>query len=147
MSPQDAAHTTSLTDPSTFWSNQARYIAWSKPPTSTLTQSTKTLSSGTQHSTWQWFPGGELNTCYNCVDRHVEAGNGNAVAIYWHSEVADGKDGRKGRREVLTYARLKEEVEVLAGVLKDMGVGKGDRVVVYSKFDLALLPFRHMRAS
>ena len=95
---QERANKLSLdSDRSTYWTQHADQVSWYK------------------------------NTCYNCVDRHVERGNGDRPAIFWHSEVAQ-------QREVYSYQRLKDEVETLAGVLRELGVQKGDSVVVYSKF-------------
>jgi len=77
------------------------------------------------HPSTTWFPDGEISTSYNCVDRHVESGNGDATAIIWDSPVT-------GSKETYTYKQLLEEVEVLAGVLREEGVRKGDVVLVYS---------------
>jgi propionyl-CoA synthetase len=129
MHPQDLANERSLSDPSTFWAQHAKQITWTKQPRAILERFTQELPSGNEHPSWTWFPGGELNTCYNCVDRHVEAGRGDEVAVYWHSEVA-------GRREVFTYRQLQKEVATLAGVLRSFGVDKGDRVVIYSEFEI-----------
>ncbi|HZC28519.1 MAG TPA: AMP-binding protein, partial [Gaiellaceae bacterium] len=72
----------------------------------------------------KWFLGGKLNVCFNCVDRHVEAGNGGKVAYYWEGE-PDGE-----RREI-TYADLQREVVRFANVLKELGVRKGTAVAIY----------------
>ncbi|KAJ1684650.1 hypothetical protein LUZ63_020405 [Rhynchospora breviuscula] len=72
----------------------------------------------------KWFVGGTLNASYNCVDRHVEAGHGDRVAIHWVGEPED--DTRD-----ITYAQLKDEVSQAANALSDMGVGKGDLVAIY----------------
>lgn len=121
---QDEVHAASLTDPEKFWSYHASHVSWAKRPTSALRKGTKRLPSGISHPTWSWFPGGEINTCYNCVDRHVESGNGHHPAILWDSPVDE-------RKERYTYSQLKEEVEIFAGVLKEAGLKKGDNVVVY----------------
>ena len=121
---QDTVYAHSIRDPESFWSKHAAHISWSKPPSRALVQSTRTLPSGTTHPTWSWFPDGELNTCYNCVDRHVEAGNGHYPAIHWDSPV-------DGQKQTLTYKELQNEVETLAGVLQEIGLKKGDTVVVY----------------
>jgi acetyl-CoA synthetase len=71
----------------------------------------------------KWFVGGKLNVAYNCVDRHVEAGNGERVAFHW--------EGEPGDRRTITYADLQTEVSKFANVLKDLGVAKGDRVAIY----------------
>ena len=77
------------------------------------------------HSSFNWFPDGEISTAYNCIDRHVQAGNGERIAIIWDSPVA-------GSKERYTYGQLLFEVETLAGVLREEGVRKGDVVLVYS---------------
>ena len=124
---QEEANRRSLQeDRAAYWTQHADQVSWYKKPRITLQTWTKKLPSGNSHTTWQWFPDGELNTCYNCVDRHVERGNGDQPAIFWHSEVAQQK-------EVYTYNRLKDEVEALAAVLRNLGVEKGDRVVIYSE--------------
>ncbi|KAK2809345.1 hypothetical protein FQN49_008627, partial [Arthroderma sp. PD_2] len=122
--PQDAVQSLSLTHPEQFWSRQAAQLHWHKKPSSSLRRGTKTLPGGTSHESWSWFPDGEISTTYNCVDRHVHAGRGEDVAIIWESPVT-------GREEKITYARLLEEVELLAGVLREEGVKRGDVVVIY----------------
>lgn len=125
--PQTQANELSLRDPARFWKPHASKITWYEQPSAVIEHSTRTLPSGISHPTWQWFPGGRLNTCFNCVDRHVEGGRGNEPAIFWHSEVAK-------TQQRLTYSQLKKEVEALAAVLRDLGVQKGDAVVIYSMF-------------
>lgn len=71
-----------------------------------------------------WFPGARLNTCYNCLDRHVEAGRGAQPALIWDSAMA-------GRIEVFSYAALRDRTARLAGALRRLGIGPGDRVVIY----------------
>ncbi|KAI1362559.1 AMP-binding enzyme [Xylaria arbuscula] len=133
---QDEVHSHSLRDPQSFWAAQASQLHWHKPPTSILTKTVKKLKhsgnnsvgggdvGGIEHPHWSWFDGGEISTCYNCVDRHVLAGNGDKPAIYWDSPVT-------GAKQTLTYARLLDEVETTAGALRDEGVKKGDVVLVY----------------
>ncbi|TVY32360.1 Acyl-CoA synthetase short-chain family member 3, mitochondrial [Lachnellula subtilissima] len=122
--PQDEVQNHSLTDPETFWAEQASHLHWHKKPTSTLSKFKKPLKSGVNHDHWEWFPGGEISTCYNCVDRHVHAGNGDQTAIIWDSPVTKTK--RK-----YTYNQLLSEVETFAGVLREQGVKKGDVVLIY----------------
>ncbi|THV44998.1 hypothetical protein BGAL_0545g00020 [Botrytis galanthina] len=124
LHPQDEVQSQSLSDPQSFWAKQASHLHWHKPPTQILTEKTKTLESGTSHKHWEWFGDGEINTCYNCVDRHVLAGNGEETAIIWDSPVT-------GCKEKISYKHLLKEVEVFAGVLREEGVGKGDVVLVY----------------
>ena len=71
----------------------------------------------------KWFVGGRLNVSYNCLDRHVEAGRGDKVAIYWEGEPGDSR--------VLTYAELLAETQKFANVLRSLGVERGDRVNIY----------------
>ncbi|KAL9109014.1 MAG: hypothetical protein Q9227_006254 [Pyrenula ochraceoflavens] len=123
-STQDLVQHTSLSDPERFWTHHASHLHWHKPPTSALQLSQKTLPDGTRHRHWTWFPGGEISTTYNCVDRHVKEGRGGEKAIVWDSPVT----GMKG---TWTYGELLEEVEVLAGVLSEEGVGRGDVVLIY----------------
>lgn len=133
---QDALQHRSLTDPESFWSEQAAQLSWHKTPSRALTKTTKTLANGKSHDHWEWFAGGEISTCYNCVDRHVEAGNGESLAIIWESPVTGGKT-------TYTYAQLLDEVEVFAGVLREEGVRRGDVVLLYSSSPLSttyLLP-------
>ncbi|GAB7344506.1 hypothetical protein MBLNU457_2338t1 [Dothideomycetes sp. NU457] len=122
--PQDTAYSASIDDPTTFWKHQAEQLTWTKPPKTVFSTKTKTLKSGASHPHWQWFPDGEISTTYNCVDRHVEAGNGSRTAIIWDSPVTNTK-------EKISYAELAKEVEALAGVLREEGVQKGDVVLVY----------------
>lgn len=133
---QDKTYTAALADPETFWSKAASQVHWHKKPSRALVTSTKTLAAsktfpeGVTHPYWSWFPDGEISNCYNCVDRHVDGGRGEDVAIIWDSPVT-------GRKEKFTYRHVLDEVETLAGVLREEGVRKGDVVLIYSK----LCPF------
>jgi acetyl-CoA synthetase len=99
-----------------FWAEQARsYLTWSKDFDQTLDWSDAPFA--------KWFVGGELNASYNCVDRHVEAGRGDKVAIHFVGEPGDTKD--------ITYADLFRDVQKAANALQDLGVTKGDRVAIY----------------
>ena len=122
--PQDTAYEASIRDPSQFWTHQAKQLTWHTTPTSAFRESTKQLKSGVSHPSWTWFPDGEISTSYNCIDRHVEAGNGGNTAIVWDSPVS-------GSKQKISYAELQEEVATLAGVMREEGVGKGDVVLVY----------------
>jgi len=106
----------SIADPEDFWAEAAEAVTWSRPPR-------KTLDAGAPPF-YRWFPDGELNTCHNALDRHVEAGHGDRVALIYDSPVTG-----TGRRH--TYAELRDEVARFAGVLRSLGVEQGDRVVVY----------------
>ena len=123
--PQDETLSLSLRDPDVFWSHHASHLHWHKAPSRAIDRTTKTLPDGTSHEHWAWFPDGEISTTYNCVDRHVAEGRGDNVAIIWESPVS-------GRTEKITYAQLLDEVEVLAGVLREEGVRRGDVVIIYS---------------
>jgi propionyl-CoA synthetase len=122
---QDQVYDASISDAETFWSRQAGHLYWHKKPSKAFEKSTKHLSrSKVSHDHWSWFADGEISTTYNCVDRHVENGNGDVVAIHWDSPVTQQK-------EQYTYKQLLHEVETLAGVLKEEGVKKGDVVLIY----------------
>lgn len=116
----------SLEQPQEFWARHAERLSWHKKPDATLRTGQKRLPSEVVHPTWEWFAGGEISTCYNCVDRHVAAGNGDRVSIYYDSPVTATKDQ-------FTYKRLLHEVETMAGVLRQEGVKKGDVVMLYSR--------------
>lgn len=124
--PQDRVQDHSLNEPESFWLHQAGQLFWHKKPSRALTRYKKTLNNGVSHDSFSWFPDGEISTSYNCVDRHVKAGYGDRSAIVWDSPVT-------GSKEKISYRRLLEEVDTLAGVLRDEGVKKGDVVLVYSK--------------
>lgn len=124
--PQDGVQDLSLSDPESFWLHQADQLLWHKKPSRALRSYTKTLNNGVSHPSFSWFPHGEISTCHNCVDRHVEAGHGHRTAILWDSPVT-------GSKEKISYRKLLDEVETLAGVLREEGVKKGDIVLVYSK--------------
>ncbi|HET9119540.1 MAG TPA: acetate--CoA ligase [Solirubrobacterales bacterium] len=99
-----------------FWSRQAEELVdWAKKPTQILDESNAPF--------YQWFADGQLNLSYNCLDRHVEAGNGDRVAYHWHGEEGEERD--------ITYAELHRDVQRLANALKDRGIGKGDVVGIY----------------
>ena len=103
-------------NPETFWAEAAREIDWITPPTRIFDEKAGVYG--------HWFPDAECNTCWNAVDRHVAGGRGAQDAIIYDSPLADAK-----RR--VTYGQLLDEVSTLAAVLVDLGVGKGDRVIVY----------------
>jgi propionyl-CoA synthetase len=124
--PQDEVQQHSLNDPESFWAEQASHLHWHKKPSKVLSRTTKVLKSGTSHDHWEWFPDGEISTCYNCVDRHVLAGRGDQTALIWDSPVTHTK-------EKYTYKQLLNEVETFAAVLRQEGVKRGDVVLIYSK--------------
>ncbi|KAF8471879.1 hypothetical protein BDZ91DRAFT_770890 [Kalaharituber pfeilii] len=118
---QDTALTRSLSDPSQFWAPEAEKLTWTRPPSSIL----ETNPSETGGRKWKWFSGGQISTTYNCITRHVNAGYGDQPAIIWDSPVTDTYNHR------ITYAQLLRDVQVLAGVLRGLGVVKGSRVLIY----------------
>jgi acetyl-CoA synthetase len=99
-----------------FWAEQANRLSWSTPFTDVLDWSDAPFA--------KWFVGGKLNVAYNCVDRHVEAGNGDRVAIHWEGEPI-------GDARTITYAELKDEVCQAANTLVELGLVAGDRVAIY----------------
>jgi acetyl-CoA synthetase len=99
-----------------FWAAQAERLTWETPWDRVLDWS------DAPHA--KWFVGGRLNAAYNCVDRHVEAGNGDKVALHFVGEPVD--DTRD-----ITYAQLKDEVSQAANALTELGVATGDRVAIY----------------
>ncbi len=102
-------------DSEAFWAEQARALHWHTPFTQVLDWSNPPFA--------KWFDDGELNVAYNCLDRHVEAGNGDRVALLWEGEPGDSRR--------ITYADLTDEVKRLANVLEDLGIEQGDRVAIY----------------
>ena len=105
----------SLDDPETFWLDAAQAIDWHTPPAQALEA---------RPPFYRWFPDGELNVCANALDRHVDAGHGDRTALIYDSPVT-------GTVRSYSYAQLLDEVARFAGVLAGLGVGRGDRVVVY----------------
>ncbi|MFD7076284.1 acetate--CoA ligase [Nocardioides sp. NPDC059952] len=103
-------------DRDAFWAAAAERLSWSKPFDRVLNWDNPPFA--------KWFEGGEINVAYNAVDRHVEAGLGDRVAIHWVGEPADDK-------RTITYAELKDEVSRAANAFEALGVGKGDRVAIY----------------
>ena len=103
-------------DPERFWLEQARAIDWDEAPTQALFDRGGDM--------YEWFADAKVNTCWNAVDRHVEAGRGDQVAIIHDSPVT-------GTVHKITYAELRDRVAMLAGALRARGVEKGDRVIIY----------------
>jgi len=99
-----------------FWAKQAtELVDWFTEPQQALNDSNPPF--------YKWFEDGKLNVSYNCLDRHVEAGNGDKVAFHWR--------GEEGEEREITYAELLGEVQKFANALKDRGIGKGDIVGIY----------------
>ena len=103
-------------DPEGFWMEQAEAIDWVKKPSKALWDENAPL--------YEWYVDGEVNTCWNAVDRHVENGRGSQVALIHDSPVT-------GTVQKITYAELRNRVALLAGALRARGVEKGDRVIIY----------------
>ncbi|AMJ61259.1 propionyl-CoA synthetase [Bosea sp. PAMC 26642] len=103
-------------DPKGFWAQAAQAIEWIKPPA--------TIFDATLGIYGRWFPDATCNTCFNALDRHVRDGRGKQPALIHDSPVT-------GTKAVFSYAQMLDEVAVLAAVLQDLGVGKGDRVILY----------------
>src|SRR5271163_3173189 len=103
-------------DPLGFWGEAAADVDWFEKPKAVFDPNAGIYG--------RWFVGGVCNTCFNAVDRHVDAGRGDQAAIIYDSPLA-------GVKRTITYHRLMTETQVLAGMLRDLGVGKGDRVILY----------------
>jgi len=106
----------SLDEPEAFWAAAAEAIDWTTPPERVLDNSRAPL--------YRWFPDGRLNTCYNALDRHVERGRADQVALIYDSPVT-------GSVRRYTYRELRDEVARFAGALQGQGVQHGDRVIIY----------------
>ena len=104
------------TDPSAFWAEAARGIDWVRPP--------ETIFDADAGVYGRWFPDAVGNVCHNALDRHVAAGRGDQAALIYDSPVT-------GTKRTLTYGEMLKETATLAAVLQDMGVTKGDRVLIY----------------
>jgi acetyl-CoA synthetase len=102
-------------DTEAFWAEQAEHLHWHERWNQVLDWSNPPFA--------KWFVGGKLNVAYNCLDRHVEAGNGDRVAFHWRGEEGEERD--------ITYADLLRDVQKFANALKDHGVGPGDVVGIY----------------
>ena len=110
------AYARSTEDPEGFWLEAASLVDWDTPPARALDSSAAPL--------YSWFPYGQLNTSYNALDRHVAAGRGDAAALIYDSAML-------GVQRTYSYRELLAEVETFAGVLRGLGVGAGDRVIIY----------------
>ena len=106
----------SIADPISFWTKQAEAIDWFTFPETILSKDEDGLA--------RWYRGGQLNTCYLALDYHVKNGRGDQIALIYDSPVTNSQ-------QKYTYAELLEETAKFAGVLKDLGVQKGDRVIIY----------------
>lgn len=106
----------SMTDPVAFWREQAETIEWFQFPQTILSQDA--------HGLWRWYADGMLNTCFLALDRHVREGRGEQTALIYDSPVTQ-------TFEQFSYRQLLDETARFAGVLRSLGVGKGDRVIIY----------------
>ncbi len=106
----------SIADPAAFWADAARAVTWTREPQRILDDSNPPF--------YRWFPDGELNTCANALDRHVDDGRAEQPALIYDSPVT-------GSQRTYTYRELLDETARFAGALRGLGVGKGDRVVIY----------------
>jgi propionyl-CoA synthetase len=106
----------SIADPSAFWAEAAKAVTWTREPSTILDDSNPPF--------YRWFPDGELNTCANALDRHVDDGRGEQTALIYDSPVT-------GVKRTYTYRELLDQTARFAGVLRGLGVAKGDRVVIY----------------
>ncbi|MFI9259333.1 acetate--CoA ligase [Streptomyces sioyaensis] len=110
-----AAYEQAAADRLGFWAEQAKRLSWETAPTQTLDWSNAPFA--------KWFADGKLNVAYNCVDRHVENGLGDRVALHFEGEPGDTRS--------ITYAELQREVSKAAHALTELGVRSGDRVAIY----------------
>ena len=111
-----ATHAASLVNPAGFWAAQAAKLSWHKKPTEPLSQD--------ENGVYRWFREGELNTCFLCLDYHVQHGRGAQPALIYDSPVTN-------TLRTYTYAELLDLTARLAGGLRERGVGLGDRVIIY----------------
>ena len=114
--PYDAVFKKSIEDPNAFWAEAAEDCHWYKKWDKVLDDTNKPF--------YRWFVGGEINTCYNALDLHVDQGRGDQYALIYDSPVTDTV-------KKYTYRELRDEVAKFAGVLASLGVNKGDRVLIY----------------
>jgi len=109
-------HERSLRDPAGFWSEAAEAIDWFEPWTQLLDDGNPPF--------YRWFVGGKLNTCWNALDRHVEGGRAEQAAMIYDSPVT-------GAKKSFTYRQMRDATATLAGAMAGLGIGKGDRVIIY----------------
>ena len=103
-------------DPEAFWMEAAEAIDWDRKPSRALSDESAPL--------YEWFTDGLTNTCWNAVDRHVEAGRGDQIAVIHDSPITNSK-------QMISYSELRDRVASLAGALRAKGIEKGDRVIIY----------------
>src|SRR6266705_1610412 len=116
LSRYHEVHARSLRDPEGFWGEAAQEIDWYAPAKKVFDPDAGVYG--------RWFVGASCNTCFNAIDRHVARGRAGQAAVLYDSPVT-------GTKRTITYAELLSEVKTLAAILKDFGVAKGDRVILY----------------
>ncbi|MDD1781944.1 propionyl-CoA synthetase [Enterovibrio sp. ZSDZ35] len=116
MSSYQSTFKQSVTDPATFWLEQSKQIDWFTPPSIAIQSDENGIE--------RWFPDGELNTAYLALDYHVENGRGDQTALIYDSPVT-------GKKAQYSYRVLRDQVATTAGMLSELGVVKGDRVIIY----------------
>ncbi|MEL6348591.1 MAG: propionyl-CoA synthetase [Myxococcota bacterium] len=115
MSTYSEQRQQALSEPGAFWLEQAQRLAWMEPPTQAM---------GAVDGRQRWFPDGVLNTCHLALDVHVDAGRGDDPALIYDSPVT-------GTKKTYSFRQLRDEVSRFAGALRQIGVEKGDRVIIY----------------
>jgi len=112
----DNLYKESISNPEKFWGDAAKDVKWFSPYKKVLDNSNPPF--------YRWFHGGKINTCFNAIDRHVEEGNGSRIAIIYDSPVTSKKIS-------FSYSEVKKIVSTFAGALKNFGIQKGDRIIIY----------------
>jgi len=112
----DNLYKESISNPEKFWGDAAKDVKWFSPYKKVLDNSNPPF--------YRWFSGGKINTCFNAIDRHVEEGNGSRIAIIYDSPVTSKKIS-------FSYSEVKKIVSTFAGALKNFGIQKGDRIIIY----------------
>lgn len=116
MATYEGDYHLSIADPAAFWKQRRSEIDWFKDPSITLSQDS--------NGCWRWYEDGELNSCWLALDRHIEAGRGDALALIYDSPATQSV-------KRFTFNELRDRVATVAGGMAELGVGKGDRVVIY----------------
>ena len=112
----DNLYKESISNPEKFWGDAAKDVKWFSPYKKVLDSSNPPF--------YRWFPEGKINTCFNAIDRHVEEGNGSRAAIIYDSPVTS-------KTVSFSYSEVKKIVSIFAGALKNFGIQKGDRIIIY----------------
>ena len=112
----DNLYKESISNPEKFWGDAAKDVIWFSPYKKVLDNSNPPF--------YRWFPEGKINTCFNAIDRHIDEGNGSRIAIIYDSPVTSKKIS-------FSYSEVKKIVSTFAGALKNFGIQKGDRIIIY----------------